>query len=210
MRPALLLTLLLALVATPALAASDLKGDRDGVRAAMARVDCAGGAELLVGLNMTFAPAVDLDAAARERQSEAIAQRIDALRPALRALDAEIVQRFEGRPALLVAADAGGLRWLAASDLVGSLYLVRTRHDIEVHVLRHVAQRDGVIRVIATTLDGETDAALAALGSAGVEVASRLETVPQAALRLTAPALDRLLAIPSVCAVVEDRLGFGN
>ena len=140
----------------------------------------------------------------------ALARRFEALRPALATLGARILQRFEGRPALLVATDAGGLRWLASSELVGSLHLVRTQHDIEAPGLRAIARRDGVIRVVATTLAGQTDAALAALGEDGVEVASRLETVPQAALRLTPGALDRLLAIPSVCSVVEDRLGFGN
>lgn len=204
------LALLLALFAGPAWAGGDLKGDRKALAAAMARVDCAGGAELLVGLNLAFAPAADLDAPARKRQARAIADHIGGLRPALKALGAAILERFEGRPALLVAADAGAMRWLAASDLVGSLHLVRTRQDLESAVLRHVARRDGVIRVVATTLPGELDRALAALGTAGVEVAHRLETVPQMALRLTPQALDRLLAIPSVCAVVEDRMGLGN
>lgn len=207
------LALLLAVLCGPAWASSDLKGDRAAVGAAMERVDCAGGVELLIGLNVAFTPPVDLEAEARERQDKAIARRVEALRPALATLGARVLQRFEGRPALLVATDAGGLRWLASSDLVGSLHLVRTQHDIEAPGLRAIARRDGVIRVVATTLAGQTDAALAALaalGEDGVEVASRLETVPQAALRLTPGALDRLLAIPFVCSVVEDRLGFGN
>ena len=180
------LALLLLLLAAPAVAAPDLRTDRAAMEAAMTRVECAGGGELLVG----------------------VAKDAEALRPALDALGARVVETFEGTSSLLVRGDAGAVRWLTASPLVSRLHLLATPRDREADLLRRLAERDGTVRLIATTLPDRTDAALAALGDDGVTVQHRMATTPQATLELTPAALDRLLALSDVCGLAEDRLTF--
>lgn len=185
-RPAVLLALLL--LAGPASAAPELRADRAARERAIEAVDCAGAAEYLVGFAGDMA----------------------ALQPALDALGARVRATFDGMPALLVAGDAGTLRWLAASPLVTSLHLVGTARDREGTVLQRIAERDGTVRLIATALPDRLDAALAALGADGVTLEHRMATTPQATLALTPAALDRLLALPDICGLAEDRLTFSK
>jgi hypothetical protein len=187
-RPGTAVFAALLLLAAPAWAAPELRADRAAMEAAMAAVDCAGSGEMLVGL----------------------ADDMAALQPALDALGARVMARFEGAGTLLVAGDAGALRWLAASPLVDSLHLVATARDREGAILRRIAERDGAVRVVATMLPDRTDAVLTALGDDGVTMHHRMATTPQATLELTPAALDRLLALPDVCGLAEDRLTLGN